>query len=455
VPEVESAYEIESELGRGGMGVVYLARHRQGNHLVALKVLLPERARDRRFLARFQREARLVQALDHPYVTRLLDHDLSAEAPYLAFDYVPESRTLSELIEDEDELLARVTPPARDDREFRPAFHVEGGLVLGGRPELLLLVRIARGLAHIHGAGLIHRDLKPANILVDRAGNPRIIDLGVGRVVDGSDQTELTLAGDQIGTLGYMAPEQILGEVADPRSDVYAFGLVATEVLSRRLVFGARAVNGIPPSARLRADVKVPAQDEPKPGRAMPGAVHKSMVRVLEQCLKLDRAGRPTDGGRLEEMLVAAIRSWQTSLASVVDLAGALAACGKPGSDAQTAAHEARPRAVGQAAPDGVGAVRALPVGGSTAHACVNRAQEPRRAHPNKTMVGGGRNVLLWALILSGVLSLALAAALSRAGCAFRGRLPHERSPRADRLDLETVRNPLGRAYEPGVRPWS
>jgi tetratricopeptide (TPR) repeat protein len=200
-------YRILRLLGEGAMGRVFLAAEDNPPREVALKLL---RAPAREALARFRREAEVLAQLEHPGIARLYatgEADLGGlQLPWLALEYVHG-----------DDLLAHAR---------------RAGLDLAAR--LRLVVDACRAVQHAHGRGVIHRDLKPANLWVDEAGRVRVLDFGIARLHE--DGHTLTAAGQVLGTLPYMAPEQLGGaRAADVRADVYALGSVAFELLAGRL----------------------------------------------------------------------------------------------------------------------------------------------------------------------------------------------------------------------------
>jgi hypothetical protein len=257
MPGYEETYEAIRELGRGGMGVVLLARHRALDRLVAIKVLAEKREGQSDLLRRFHREAQAVKGLVHPNVARLLDYDLDTAAPYLVFEYLEGATTLAEMLE--------ATAPALDRA-------------------LELASDVASGLAAIHAQDVVHRDVKPGNVLVDRMGAAKVIDLGLALQVN-LDQTRLTRDGQVLGTLSYMAPEQMLGEEVDARADVYAFGLLLFELLAGRLVFSALARDQVLPRQRLLGEIP--------PIHRFRSSLPPRLDRLVSRCLALDRKRRP------------------------------------------------------------------------------------------------------------------------------------------------------------------
>ena len=253
-------YEIRGAIGAGGMGEVYRAYDTRLSRDVAIKVL-PVASGSADALARFEREARAVAALSHPNVLAI--HDVGAEG---ATHFV-----VTELLEG-DTLRARLA--ARGS--LAPTEAVGYG------------VQIARGLAAAHDRGIIHRDLKPDNIFVTRDGRVKILDFGIAIFEQASAATgehpPITRTGQMIGTVGYVAPEQLLGQPATPQSDLFGFGVVMHEMLSGSHPFARQTAPEVS-TAVLRED---PA---PLTG-AVPG-LSPSLARVIEKCLEKQPSHRP------------------------------------------------------------------------------------------------------------------------------------------------------------------
>ena len=208
-------YEIERELGKGGMAVVYLARDPYMKRPVAVKVLPRQFTFDEQFRTRFQREAEIIAALEHPYIVPVHDYGEHEEQPFIVMRYMPGGSLL--------------------DRMAR------GPL---GLTEISRIVsRVAEALDEAHARHIVHRDLKPGNILFDARGDAFLSDFGIAKMAEGTS----TLSGTGImGTPAYMSPEQARGvKTLDGRSDVYALGILVFQLLTDRLPFEADTPMGL------------------------------------------------------------------------------------------------------------------------------------------------------------------------------------------------------------------
>ena len=203
-----SQYEIVERLGGGAMGVVYKARDRRLQRLVALKFLAPSMSEEPEFKSRFLQEAKAIASLDHPNLCSLFDVAEPEEGQLVIVMPFYEGETLKQKIG---------RGPLPLDRAVDYA------------------VQIAAGLAHAHAAGVVHRDIKPANVIVTAGERVRILDFGIAKV--SSVQAKLTRTGMVLGTLAYMSPEQASGERIDHRSDLWALGVVLYEMLAGRQPF--------------------------------------------------------------------------------------------------------------------------------------------------------------------------------------------------------------------------
>ncbi|QKV91805.1 protein kinase [Streptomyces sp. NA02950] len=207
-------YALLGRLGAGGMGRVYLARS-GGGRTVAVKVVHEEHASNREFRARFRREIAAARRVGDRYTAPVLDADPDAGQPWVATGYVP-GPSLGQAL-----------------REYGPLPTASVHVLADG---------LLRALQVIHGAGIVHRDLKPSNVLLTVKG-PRVIDFGIARALQRSAESLLTSTGRVIGSPGFMAPEQIIGEEIGPTADVFALGCVLMYAATGRLPFGRDASN--------------------------------------------------------------------------------------------------------------------------------------------------------------------------------------------------------------------
>jgi serine/threonine protein kinase len=249
-PAAFGRYTVLRQLGQGGMGAVYLAQDQVLNRRVALKLPLFAGANVQRRVERFLREARAAAQLQHPNLCTVYDVGQHEEQPYLTMAFI-DGHTLAE------QISSGPLPPLT---------------------ALRLVEQLARGMQVAHAAGIVHRDLKPANIMLTSAGTPIILDFGLAlHQTDVEDEQRLTNEGAVLGTPRYMAPEQVLGELAKigPATDVYALGIILFELLTGRTPFEG-------PNTAIYAQVlalPVPALATWRPG--LPPACEELVQRAL------------------------------------------------------------------------------------------------------------------------------------------------------------------------------
>lgn len=218
--------EIETQIGRGGMGAVYLGRQVSLDRDVAVKVLASELADDPQFLERLEREARVMARLRHPNIVAVHDFQRTEDGAAIVMEFVEGGSLREKLLK-----------------------HPNG---LPVAEALRILRQIAAGLEAAHASGVIHRDMKPENVLIDADGTARVTDFGLALPLH-EGTTRLTLSGKAVGTVDYMAPEQFRGAEADARLDVFALGVLAYELLTGKTPRGS-----FDTPHRLRAEIPVP-----------------------------------------------------------------------------------------------------------------------------------------------------------------------------------------------------
>jgi serine/threonine protein kinase len=279
-------YEIIAPIGAGGMGEVYRARDTRLGREVAIKVLPAPLANDAEALSRFDREARAVAAINHPNILAL--HDVGTDKGI--------AHAVMELLEGETlrKRLERGPPAPRKALEWA--------------------VQLARGLAAAHDRGIVHRDLKPENVFLTRDGRIKILDFGVARretadVDADRNVTTKTEPGQFIGTPAYASPEQVLGEPATPRSDLFAFGVVLYELLTGTHPFRRETV-----ADTMTAILRV----EPPPLAGTVQGVPPAPLRLIEHCLDKQPSERPSSARDIAMFLDA---SGNTSIEGVPALA--------------------------------------------------------------------------------------------------------------------------------------
>ncbi|HUA45890.1 MAG TPA: serine/threonine-protein kinase [Solirubrobacteraceae bacterium] len=259
-------YNVDAVLGEGGMGKVYTATGPDGDR-VALKLVKDDYARDETFRRRFYREARIAQTVKHPNVVPVLTTGEVDGLPYMAQRFI-EGMSL-------DEKLKRDGP-------------------LDVQTAVQVCTDVAAGLEALWAAGMVHRDVKPANILLDGTGHCYITDFGLAKDTQGS---LLTLPGQALGSMDYMAPEQIRGEPVTAATDIYALGCVMYECMCGR-----------PPFAEVQGMRILWAhlQDPPPDPRSVRPEIPEEFSRTLLVALEKDAAKRPQTAGEYARMLAAA-----------------------------------------------------------------------------------------------------------------------------------------------------
>jgi serine/threonine-protein kinase len=270
---LNNRYLIEAKIGEGGFGAVYRATQTQMNRKVALKVLHAKMARDQQVVGRFKREAQASSLLRAPHTVQVYDFDQSPEGiMYLAMEML-QGRSLHAILAEDGPLA-----PARLVR------------VMDG---------IADSLGEAHAQGIVHRDIKPENIFLEPRPEPdfvKVLDFGIAKIVSGEGLAAggpaLTAAGQTLGTLEYMSPEQLMGAQLDGRSDLYALGILAYEVLIGQLPFNVKT-----PGEMITAHLKLMP---PPPSQVAPAhGISPLLDYVILKLLAKKREDRYRDTGEL------------------------------------------------------------------------------------------------------------------------------------------------------------
>ncbi|UXM93338.1 Stk1 family PASTA domain-containing Ser/Thr kinase [Paenarthrobacter sp. JL.01a] len=255
---VDRRYVVRSRLAKGGMSTVYLATDRRLERDVALKVLHPHLANDQTFLERLRREAKAAASLSHPHIVGVLDQGEDGHIAYLVMEYV-KGHTLRDVLTEQGAL-----PP---------------------RLALALIDPVIEGLAAAHASGLIHRDIKPENVLIADDGRIKVGDFGLARAISANTST-----GALIGTVAYLAPELVLGQPADARSDIYSAGIMLYEMLTGKQPYGGESPIQV---AYQHVNSAVG-----RPSEAVPGLA-EDLDELVQWCTAVDAEKRPVDGSAL------------------------------------------------------------------------------------------------------------------------------------------------------------
>ena len=261
-------YEIKTSLGKGGMGSLYIARDPNTGRLVAVK-LLSAHLDSEELKVRFEVEAKALAQLNHPNIVDIYDSGQFRGSPFIVMEYV-RGETL-------DEMIRRSAP-------------------LSQSLKLKLIAQLCAGLAHAHDAGVIHRDIKPANLMVeDRSQRLKIVDFGIARVTEGLTRIgKMTRLNVQIGTPGYMSPEQVEGEALDHRSDVFAVGVVLYELLTNTTAF---------PGNNTRQIEKKVLEEQPPALNTVVPDLDPAVQAIVDRALQKDPAQRYQSASEFAEAL--------------------------------------------------------------------------------------------------------------------------------------------------------
>ena len=246
-------YEIIEELGAGGMGRVYRAHDTKLNEEVALKLIKPEIAADKKTVERFHNEIKIARRISHKNVCRTHDFHEEGKTLFLTMEYVR-------------------------GEDLKSLIHRTKTLSVG--TALSIARQVAEGLGEAHKLGITHRDLKPGNIMIDKDGQAKIMDFGIARSLQGGG---ITAEGGIIGTPEYMSPEQVEGKPADPRADIYALGIILFEMVTGRVPFEGETAFSIANKHK--------SEPPPVPKKLAP-QIPEGLSRLILRCLEKDKAKR-------------------------------------------------------------------------------------------------------------------------------------------------------------------
>jgi len=324
-------FRLLREIGRGGMGVVYEAEQVSLGRRVALKVLPMTALVDAKQLARFQIEAQVAAALNHPHIVPIHAVGCDREVHYYAMQLI-EGRCLAQVLRDR-----RRQAESNNCAATEASINTSGRLL--PREAARMAMQAAEALDHAHALGVLHRDIKPANLLVDDRGHLWVTDFGLAHFQGTSD---LTKSGDLLGTLRYMSPEQAAGgRILDPRTDIYSLGATLYELLTARPAFDghdrqelARQIACVEPVSPRKREPSVPRDLEIIVSKAMAKEPERRYATAKELADDLDRfcddrpilARRP---GLAERMARWSRRHWRaTATAAALGMMMALASAG-------------------------------------------------------------------------------------------------------------------------------
>ena len=266
-------YQIIEELGKGGMGSVYKVLDNEINEKIALKLIKPEIASDKKTIERFRNELKIARKIGHKHVCRMFHLGKHEGTHFITMEYLP--------------------------GEDLKSFIRRSGQLTAGK-SISIAIQVFQGLAEAHKAGVIHRDLKPQNIMIDKLGNAHIMDFGIARALKTKG---ITTEGVMVGTPHYMSPEQVEGKEADERSDIYSMGVILFEMVTGQVPFEGETT--------LSIALKHKTEAPPHPEEFNP-QIPEALSRLILKCMEKDRESRYQD----VEQLISELRVIEQSLST-------------------------------------------------------------------------------------------------------------------------------------------
>lgn len=251
-------YQIIEELGKGGMGNVYKVFDKEINAKIALKLIKPEIASDKKTIERFRNELKTARDISHKNICRMYDLNKEEGSYYITMEYV-------------------------SGEDLKSFIRRSKQLAIG--TAISIAKQVCDGLAEAHRLGVVHRDLKPSNIMIDRDGNARIMDFGIARSLKAKG---ITGAGVMIGTPEYMSPEQVEGKEVDQRSDIYSLGAIFYEMVTGRVPFEGDTPFTI--GVKHKSEI-------PRDPKELNAQIPEDLSRVILKCLEKDKANRYQNAG--------------------------------------------------------------------------------------------------------------------------------------------------------------
>ena len=248
-------YRLVEQLGRGGMAEVYKAYQPGLDRYVAVKVMHSFLSEDKDFLARFQREAKLVASMRHPNIVQVHDFDVESGLSYMVMEFI-----------DGETLKGRLQNLEEKNQWISIDEAVRISLLVGS------------ALKYAHRLGMVHRDVKPANVMIDKQGNVILTDFGIAKIFSGGGATQLTATGAMVGTPSYMAPEQGMGQPGDERSDIYSLGVMLYQLVTGRLPYEADTPLAVV-LKHINESLPMPSQANPEVSEPIERVILKAMAK--------------------------------------------------------------------------------------------------------------------------------------------------------------------------------